>query len=301
MGLTPKPYRDYSSFIRSIFGKRVQKISINTGFSCPNRDGTKGRGGCTYCNYQSFTPDYCKPQLSITQQLQSGIDFFSRKYKTQDYLAYFQTYTNTYGDLEKIKAAFEEAAAFPNVRGLVIGTRPDCVPDELIVFLEKMANEKMIAVELGVESTLDKTLERINRCHTFSDTVNAFERLKNKGIHLGAHLILGLPGESREEMLSHASTLSKLPVDTLKIHQLQILKHTQMASEYLHHPENFNLFNAEEYLEFMIEFLLLLRKDIVIDRFISESPEEMIIAPKWNGMKNHVFTERLVRRMGEGR
>jgi radical SAM protein (TIGR01212 family) len=297
LGLEAKPYRDYSSFIRSIFGKRVQKISINTGFSCPNRDGTKGRGGCTYCNHQSFTPDYCKPQLSITQQLQSGIDFFSRKYKTQDYLAYFQTYTNTYGDLEKIKAAFTEAASFPNVKGLVIGTRPDCIPDELIDFLEKMAAEKMIAVELGVESTLDKTLERINRCHTFSDTVKAYERLKNKGIYLGAHLILGLPGESREEMLHHATVISELPIDTLKIHQLQIIKHTLMATEYLQHPESFNLFDADEYLEFIIDFLSLLRKDIVIDRFISESPEEMIIAPKWKGIKNYVFTERLLKRM----
>ncbi len=280
-----KAYSDYGTFIRNKFGERVQKISINVGFTCPNRDGSKGRGGCTYCNNQSFKPDYCEPQNDIGEQLKKGIDFFSQKRNINKFLAYFQSYTNTYAELDLIKDLYLKALSYPGVVGLVIGTRPDCISEELIEFLSELSKKYFICLELGVESTLDRSLEAVNRCHTFAETKEAFEMTSNKGIYLGAHLILGLPGESRDEMLQHAVELSKLPIDFLKLHQLQIVKHTVMASQYRRNPEKFNLFEIEDYLDLLTHFIGLLRPDVVLERFISESPSDLLIAPKW-GLKN---------------
>ncbi|MCA0933620.1 TIGR01212 family radical SAM protein [Lutimonas saemankumensis] len=280
-----KPYQDYGNFIRDKFGERVQKISINVGFSCPNRDGSKGTGGCTYCNNQSFRPDYCDPRNAIEEQLQKGIDFFTQKRNIGKFLAYFQSYTNTYAELDLIKELYLKALKHEGVIGLVIGTRPDCISEELIEFLSELSKNYFICLELGVESTLDRTLEEVNRCHTFADTQRAYAMAHNKGIFLGAHLILGLPGESRYEMLQHAVELSKLPIDFLKIHQLQVVKHTLIAQQYKNHPEQFNLFNVQDYLDLVTEFICLLRPEIVIERFISESPPDLLIAPKW-GFKN---------------
>lgn len=282
---TVKPYRDYGTFIRKRFGERVQKISINVGFTCPNRDGSKGTGGCTYCNNQSFKPDYCKPQNDIEEQLEKGIEFFSKKRKIKKFLAYFQSYTNTYAELDLIKELYLKALNHPNVVGLVIGTRPDCISEELIEFLSELSKKYFICLELGVESTLDRTLEEVNRCHTFDETKKAYKMASNKGIFLGAHLILGLPGESRDEMLQHAVELSKLPINFLKIHQLQVVKHTMMARQYQRHPEEFNLFEIGDYLDLVTKFICQLRPDIVLERFISESPPDLLIAPKW-GLKN---------------
>lgn len=280
-----KGYRDYGTFIRHKFGERVQKISINVGFNCPNRDGSKGSGGCTYCNNQSFKPDYCNPKNDIEAQLNKGIEFFTRKRKIRKFLAYFQSYTNTYAELDLIKELYLNALNHPGVVGLVIGTRPDCISEELIEFLSELAKKNFICLELGVESTLDRTLEKVNRCHTYGETLKAYKMASNKGIFLGAHLILGLPGESRKEMLQHATELSKLPIDFLKIHQLQVVKHTVMAHQYHHCPEQFNLFNVNDYLELLTSFISLLRPDIILERFISESPPNLLIAPKW-GLKN---------------
>lgn len=280
-----KSYRDYGSFIRNKFGERVQKISINVGFSCPNRDGTKGTGGCTYCNNQSFKPDYCKPQNDIEEQLDKGIEFFTRRRKIRKFLAYFQSYTNTYAELELIKELYLKALNHQGVVGLVIGTRPDCISEELIEFLSELAKKYFICLEFGVESTLDRTLKEVNRCHTFAETQKAYKMASDKGIFLGAHLILGLPGESRKEMLQHAVELSKLPIDFLKIHQLQVVKHTLMANQFKNHPDEFNLFDIEDYLDLVTNFICLLRPDIVLERFISESPPDLLIAPKW-GLKN---------------
>tara|TARA_R110001592_G_scaffold78594_2_gene235543 strand:+ start:242 stop:1180 length:939 start_codon:yes stop_codon:yes gene_type:complete len=281
-----KRYNDYSSFIKNNFGERVQKISLDTGFTCPNRDGTKGIGGCTYCNNNTFNPAYCKPQKSITQQLNEGISFFSAKYKTQKYLAYFQAYTNTYADINLVKELYLEAINHPEVLGLVIGTRPDCINEDLVTFLADLAKNNFISLEFGVESTLDSTLELVNRCHTFSETKAAYELARNKGIHLGAHMIIGLPRETKEDILNHAKELSKLPINTLKLHQLQIVKHTMMALQLKENPDMFNLYNAEEYIDLITDFVTLLRPDIIIERFISESPAHLLIAPKWNGLKN---------------
>lgn len=281
-----KRYNNYSTYIKEYFGGRVQKISVNTGFSCPNRDGTKGTGGCTYCNIASFSPLYSRPVRSVRQQLDAGIDFFSKKYKSQRYLAYFQAYTNTYAELDLLKELYLEALSHERVIGLVIGTRPDCINEELLSFLEKLAKDYYISLEFGVESTLNRTLRLVNRCHTYEETIEAFDMAKGRGIKLGAHLILGLPGESHEDMLGHAAKLSKLPLDFLKLHQLQILKGTKMAKQYEENPGFFPLFSPEEYIRFVAKFITLLRPDIILQRFISESPLNMLVAPNWNGMKN---------------
>ncbi len=294
-----RSYNDYSSFIKRNFDQRVQKISLNTGFTCPNRDGTKGIGGCTYCNNNTFSPDYCKPAKSITQQMEEGISFFSKKYKTQKYFAYFQSYTNTYSDIDLLRRMYLEAVDYPGVIGLVIGTRPDCINEEIVDILSEISKKVFVSLEFGVESTLNRTLSLINRCHTFEETAAAYELASNKGLHLGAHMILNLPGESREDILNHAKELSKLPINTLKIHQLQIVKHTVMAIQFKETPEMFNLLNLEEYVELISNFVGLLRPDIIIDRFISESPKHLLIAPDWGGIKNFEIVDKIEKKLLE--
>ncbi len=286
-------YKDYSTFIKATFKERVQKISLDTGFTCPNRDETKGVGGCTYCNNNSFNPDYCKPEKSITDQLNQGIEFFTLRNKTAKYLAYFQAYTNTYADIKLVKELYLEAVKHPKVVGLVIGTRPDCISPELIDLLEELAKIYYISLEFGIESTLDRTLKAVNRCHTFEETKQAYQMAKDRGLHLGAHLIIGLPGESREEILNHAAEVSKLPIHSLKLHHLQIVKHTMMAKQFKDNPEQFELFTVDEYIEFMTGFIARLRPDIIIERFISQSPAHLLIAPKWNGLKNFEIVDKI--------
>ena len=294
-----KRYNDFSSYIKSQFSERVQKVSLDTGFTCPNRDGSKGVGGCTYCNNNTFNPYYCKPSKTITQQLDEGIAFFAKKYKTQKYLAYFQAYTNTYADIELVKELYNEAINHPGVVGLVIGTRPDCINEELVDFLENLAKDKFISLEFGVESTLNRTLDLVNRCHSYEETIEAYELAKDKGIHLGAHMIIGLPGENKEDILNHAKKLNKLPIKTLKLHQLQVVKHTMMAIQLKENPEMFELFSAEEYIDLITEFVALLRPDIIIERFISESPAHLLIAPQWNGMKNFEIVAKIDKKLVE--
>lgn len=299
MQFTGKRYLDYSSFIKLKFGERVQKIALDIGFSCPNRDGTKGYGGCTYCNNNTFNPDYCEPKKSIKQQLQQGIDFFSKKKKNNKYLAYFQAYTNTYSDIESLKKMYEEALCVPKVVGLVIGTRPDCITDEIIDYLSFLSKKYFISLELGVESTSEKTLLNVNRCHTFEDTKVAFEHCKNKGFHLGAHLIIGLPGETKTVLLQHAKEVSKLPIDTLKLHHLQIVKNSVMAVQHDRNPEKFNLFTSENYIDFITEFISYLNPNIIIERFVSEAPKDLLIAPKWGNLKNFEIVAKIDKKLIE--
>ncbi|MBP3670645.1 MAG: TIGR01212 family radical SAM protein [Bacteroidaceae bacterium] len=291
-------YNDYGSFLQQHFAGKVQKISINGGFTCPNRDGTVGHGGCTFCNNQTFNPDYCRSELSVTAQLQEGIRFFARKYPAMRYLAYFQAYTSTYDDLPQLIARYEEALAVDGVVGIIIGTRPDCMPPALLDYLSQLAQRTFVTVEYGVESTLDSTLQRINRGHDYACAVDAITRTAKAGITTGAHLILGLPGESHEDMLSHATRLSQLPLHTIKLHQLQLIRGTVMGNEYLAHPGHFKIPDIDTYIDRAIDFAELLRPDIVIERFVSQSPAELLIAPHW-GVKNHEFTARLLRRMRE--
>jgi radical SAM protein (TIGR01212 family) len=294
-----KRYTDYSSFIKNKFSERVQKVSLDTGFTCPNRDGTKGTGGCTYCNNNTFNPYYCKPSKSITEQLDEGIDFFAKKYKTQKYLAYFQAYTNTYADIDLVKELYIEAINHPKVIGLVIGTRPDCINEDLIDFLSELAKDNYIAVEFGVESTLNRTLELVNRCHTFEETKAAYKLCNKRGLHLGAHMIIGLPGETREDILNHARELSKLPIATLKLHQLQVVKHTMMAIQLKEKPKMFELYDVDSYINLITDFVALLRPDIIIERFISESPAHLLLAPKWNGLKNFEIVAKIDKKLIE--
>lgn len=291
-------YNDFSTFLAGHFPFKVQKISVNAGFTCPNRDGSKGYGGCTYCNNQTFNPAYCRTGKTVTAQLEDGKAFFARKYPEMKFLAYFQAYTNTYGELETLKRMYEEALAVEGVVGLVIGTRPDCMPDSLLDYLEELSRRTFLLVEYGIESADDRTLERINRGHDFACTADAVRRTAARGILTGGHVILGLPGESREQLMEQAETLSGLPLTTLKLHQLQLIRGTRMAREFEMHPEDFHLYTAEEYIGLVIDYVEHLRKDIVLERFISQSPRELLIAPDW-GLKNYEFTERLKKRMEE--
>ena len=293
-----KPYRDFSEFLTQKFPYKVQKISINAGFTCPNRDGSKGRGGCTYCNNPSFSPGYGKPTKTISEQLADGISFFSHKYPEMKYLAYFQSYTNTYDSIEKLIAMYEEALAYPNVVGIIVGTRPDCMPDDLLNYFAELNKKTFVLIEYGVESTLNKTLERVNRQHTWEESVEAIEKTARKGIPVGAHLILGLPGETDEDILGHAQELSQLPLTTLKIHQLQIIKGTAMAKEYKLLPESFCLFEMDEYVDVCVDFAERLNPDFYIERFASQSPKSLLIAPDW-GLKNYELTEKVIKRFRE--
>ena len=291
-------YNDFAGFLAGEFPFKVQKISVNAGFTCPNRDGTKGFGGCTYCNNQTFNPAYCRDDRSVTRQLEEGKRFFARKYPQMKYLAYFQAYTNTYGELELLKRMYEEALAVEGVVGLVIGTRPDCMPDSLLDYLEEVNRRTFLLVEYGIERADDRTLERINRGHSFACTEDAVRRTAARGIRTGGHVILGLPGESREDLIKQAERLSELPLTTLKMHQLQLIRGTRMAHEYALHPEEFHLFSADEYIDLVIDYVEHLRPDLILERFVSQSPRELLIAPDW-GLKNHEFTDRVKKRMKE--
>lgn len=293
-----KRYREFGDFLRERFPFKAQKIAINAGFTCPNRDGSKGRGGCTYCNNQTFNPGYCQTDKSVADQLAEGVRFFSRKYPEMRYLAYFQAYTSTYGEQERLERLYEEALSYPGVVGLVIGTRPDCMPDRLLDYLACLSEQVLVLVEYGVESTLDRTLRRINRGHDFAEAEEAIRRTAARGIAVGAHLILGLPGESRDEILGHADRLSDLPLTTLKLHQLQLIRHTRMALEFERQPEDFHLFTVDEYIDLAIDFIERLDPAIALERFVSQSPKELLIAPDW-GLKNYEFTARVNRRLAE--
>ena len=292
------PYHDFATFLARHFDGKVQKISIHAGFTCPNRDGTKGTGGCTYCNNQTFSPEYCNPMHGIRGQLEEGIAFFSRKYPTMRYLAYFQAYTNTYGKLERLVAMYEEALSVDGVVGLVIGTRPDCMPDVLLDYIAELSRKTFVMVEYGIESANDETLRRINRGHDFATTVDAIQRTHERGILTGGHLILGLPGENHNELMRQADAIASLPLDMVKLHQLQLIRSTRMAREYEQMPEEFHLYTVDEYIDLAIDYIERLPRRMVIERFVSQSPRELLIAPDW-GVKNYQFTQRLVRRMRE--
>lgn len=283
-------YTDFSHFLKKFFDFKVQKISVNAGFTCPNRDGTVGWGGCTYCNNQTFNPDYCETHKTITQQIEKGKQFFARKYPDMKYLAYFQAYTNTYDSLNALKAKYEEALAVEGVVGLVIGTRPDCMPDELLIYLKDLSSRYFVLVEYGVESVNNETLLRINRGHTFEQAVDAIHRTVDYGLPVGAHFILGLPGESWDDVVRSAHVISTLPLDTIKLHQLQIVRGTRMAREYQENPEDFTLFSADEYASLVVDFLERLTTRIAVERFTSQSPAELLVAPNW-GLKNYQFVE----------
>lgn len=291
-------FNDFGGYMRRNFDFKVQKISIDGGFTCPNRDGTKGTGGCTYCNNRTFNPAYCHRNRSVTEQMNEGIAFFAHKYPKMRYLAYFQAYTNTYDSLEVLRARYEEALKVDGCVGLVIGTRPDCMPEELLDYLQELARRAYVMVEYGVESTDDATLLRINRGHDYATAVDTIRRTAARGLPVGVHIILGLPGEERVSLIRQARQLSELPITTLKLHQLQLIRGTRMADEFDESPEDFHLFELDEYIEVVVDYLENLRPDIVVERFASQSPKELLIAPDW-GLKNYELVEKIKRRMRE--
>lgn len=293
-----KRYNDYPAYFNELFGERVQKLSIDGGFTCPNRDGRKGTGGCTFCNNQSFNPDYCRTVSGISGQIEEGRAFFNRKYTGQKYLAYFQAYSNTYAPLEELRRKYEEALSCPDIVGLVIATRPDAVSDEVLDYIAGLSQDWYVCIEYGVESVNDGVLKTINRGHTFAEAEIAIRKTAERGIRIGAHLIFGLPGESRESMLEGAVRLCNLPVQVLKLHQLQIIRGTRMAEQYLRNPEAFRLYSAEEYLDFVVDVIEHIRPDIYLERFVNQSPDEYLIAPKW-GIKNYEFVAKLEKRLRE--
>ena len=294
--MTAPLYTPFSSFLASRFEGKVQKLSLNVGFSCPNRDGRIGRGGCAYCNNRSFNPAYCTAEKSIRQQLEEGKAFFARKYPAMRYLAYFQAYTNTYAPADELMAMYEEALGVEGVVGLIIGTRPDCVEDELLDRLAELRTRTFVMMEYGVESVHDDVLQRVNRGHTFACAADAIRRTAARGLDVGIHLILGLPGDDENRILDAADVVSQLPINVLKLHQLQIVRDTPLAKEYLSAPEAFHLYPPEEYAGLVVSFLERLRPDIAVERFTSQSPPQMLIAPDW-GMKNYEFVALVERRL----
>lgn len=279
-------WNDYSSYIRRTFGQRVQKISVNAGFTCPNRDGKISKEGCIYCTNKSFSPFYCNSDDSISEQLRKGIDFFSPKYNAQKYLAYFQTYTNTYDNINVLRRKYEEALSVDGVIGLVISTRPDCVNDEIMRLLADYAKEKYVEIEFGLESTKNTALELINRGHTYEQAVDAIMLAQKYGIMSGVHLILGLPYETEDDFYLHAEKISQLPISTLKLHQMQVLKGTRLESLYFENKSLFADLSLENYVRIVANFLDMLNPEIIVERLTSESPREMVLYPDWNGRKN---------------
>lgn len=286
--------RSYSEYLNDIFpGVKVQKISVNAGFSCPNRDGTVGVGGCVYCRNDSFSPSYCMERKSISRQIEDGKAFFARKYPQMKYLAYFQSYTNTYGkDTEALRAMYEEALRCEGVVGLVIGTRPDTLPDSVIQLLGEINNQTPVFLEIGAETSSDITLEMINRHHTWEDVVNAVTRAASEGLHCGLHLIAGLPEENSGQIIENVKKACILPIDTIKLHQLQILYDTPLYIQWQRGEIEVKPFELRDYLDLCREIVGIVPDNIVIERFLAQSPPQMVAAPKW-GIKNYQFTHML--------
>ena len=291
-------YNDYGTWIRRQFPYRVQKISIDAGFTCPNRDGRISTGGCIYCDNRTFNPSYCQRRHSVTQQLEEGKRFFAHKYPDMKYLAYFQAFTNTYAPLSQLKALYEEALQVDDIVGIVIGTRPDCVSDELLDYLAELNQRTFVLVEYGIESANNDTLLRINRGHSFEQSQEAILHTHQRGLLTGAHIILGLPGEDAAESLRQASIISSLPIDILKIHQMQIIRGTRLAEEFAANP--FHIYTVDEYIKLIAEYIQRLRPDLILERFVSQSPKELLIAPHW-GLKNYEFTNLLVNHLKQNK
>lgn len=287
-------FYSYAAYFRRMFGYRMQKVTVNAGFTCPNRDGKISTGGCTFCDNAAFTPSYCTPSKSITQQIDEGIEFHRRRYReAQQYLVYFQSFSNTYAPLELLRECYDEALAHDDVAGIVVGTRPDCVDEQKLDYFASLAQKKYVTIEYGVESCYDATLQRINRGHDFATAERAIAMTAERGIHCGAHFILGLPGESDEMLVEQTARINALKIDTVKFHQLQLFRGTPMAAEYDAHPERFRFWTIEEYLELFVEILRRLRPDIVVERFAGEAPPRYHHTEGWGLVRNETLLSML--------
>ncbi len=290
-------FNSYAAYFKRIFGSRVQKLAINAGFTCPNRDGRVGTGGCTFCNNSAFTPSYCQPQLSVGEQIAEAVEFHKRRYRrAAHYLAYFQSFSNTYAPLDELRELYGQALAHPDVVGVVIGTRPDCVDESKLDYLAELAQSKYVAIEYGVESCFDATLERINRGHTFEQSRWAIEQSAARGLNCGAHFILGLPGESDDMLREQVAVINSLPLTTVKFHQLQIFRDTPMQWEYCERPDDFRFWELEEYISLFIDIVEKLNPSFVVERFVSEAPPRYQFGPQW-GVRNDVLLARFEREL----
>ncbi len=279
---TERRLNAYSDYFRRHFGQRVQKITIDAGFTCPNRDGTLGTGGCTFCNNKAFNPSYNHPDKSVRDQILQGMAFHKKRYrKATQYLAYFQAYSNTYADLDKLHALYEQALEVPGVIGIVVGTRPDCVDTGILDYFQELSQRSYVVVEYGIESVFDRTLERVNRGHDVESSHRAILETAERGIHVGGHLIVGLPGERREHFLETAQKISSWPLNSIKFHQLQLIKGTAMAGEYKENPEDFVEFTMESYLHLMMEMLEILNPSMVVERIAGEVSPGMGLKEGW--------------------
>ncbi len=280
-------FNAYAPYFKKIFGQRVQKISVDAGFTCPNRDGNKASGGCTYCNNDAFNPSYCNPSKSIDQQVLEGIEFHKVRYRrASNYLVYFQPYSNTYAPLSHLKELYESALEQPGVVGLVIGTRPDCIDDEKLKYLHELSKKYYIIIEYGVESIYNNTLDRINRAHTYEQSLDAILKTASYEINIGAHFIFGLPDESRDMMMDSVNEISKLPLTTIKFHQLQIVTGTTMAKDYDTNPTDYDLFSFDDYINFIVNFTEKLNPNFIIERFAGEVPPRYLAGPGWGLIRN---------------
>jgi len=293
-------FNAFTDNFRKIHGARMQKVSIDAGFTCPNHDGSKGTGGCTYCNNKAFNPSYCLPSKSVTRQIEEGIEFHKKRYrKTGSYLAYFQAYSNTYASIDKLADLYNEALSHNEIKGLVIGTRPDCVNDEILDFLKDLSERCILLLDYGIESCYDKTLARINRGHSFRDAVIALEASASRGLDTGAHFIFGLPGETRKEMLNEAGIISGLPLKRVKFHQLQIIRGTKMEEEFNIIPADFEIFAWDDYLNFIIKFIERLSPAIIIERFTGEAPPRYLSREVWGKKRTDQIAGLIEKRLEE--
>ena len=295
-----KRYNSFVGYFKRKYGERLQKIVLDAGFTCPNRDGKVGRGGCTYCDNAAFHPSYSTSGKSLYQQMDEGIEFHKVRYRTTEhYLAYFQAYSNTYAPLERLKQLYEEALSHPQVVGIVIGTRPDCVDEEKLDYLAELAKKHVVIVEYGIESCYDETLVRINRGHDFETARRAVRMTAERGIDVGIHLILGLPGETRQMMLDACDKINDLPIRSVKFHQLQIVKGTCMEQEYAECPQDFERFSLDEYLDFFTDILERLNPNIHIERFVGEVPPRFVNETPWGLIRNVELIRLLDKRLEE--
>lgn len=294
------PYNSYAEYFRRLFGRRVQKLSVDAGFTCPNRDGTLATGGCTFCNNGAFTPSYCRPDKSIRQQIDEGIEFHRRRYReAQRYLVYFQAYSNTYAPVEVLRQRYAEALGHPDVAGIVVGTRPDCVDEQKLDLLAELSHTSYVAVEYGIESVCDATLRAVNRGHDFAAAVRAVRMTAERGIAAGGHFILGFPGESDRMILDSADAINELPLTTVKFHQLQIMRGTAMAAQYDANPGQFRTWSIGEYIDLVTGLLRRLRPDLVVERFAGEAPPRYHHTQGWGLVRNETLWAMLARRMNE--
>lgn len=279
-------YNSFGPYFKELYGERVYKVNVDAGFTCPNRDGTVGYGGCIYCNNDSFRPSSCRSVTPVIEQIRNGISYLTKRYKAKKFIVYFQPYTNTYAPLERLETLYNEALSEPSVVGLAIGTRPDCVDEEKIFLLQRLSKDYFVLVEYGLQSIYDKTLQFINRGHDYSTFLRAVEMTANKGIHIGAHIIVGFPTETEEEMLAMADEISQLPLSFLKIHQLQVVKDTVLAQYYQLNP--FHTFEYREYIDFVVRFIERLSPAIVLQRLFATAPDDILIAPRWNKSRHEI-------------